>query len=115
MHRGQRTPLGVVEDYWDRTEAGRDMHSDLGANDACVHRLVGGSHGHCQASGMVIYMSVATLGRNTAPGVPDGSWIDTRGAAKGVSSRPHFGVVQAPAKAQWLDAAACHPGEEERR
>ena len=29
MHRGQRTPLGIVEDYWDRTEAGRDMHSDF--------------------------------------------------------------------------------------
>ena len=27
MHRGRRTPLGVVEDYWDRTEARRDMHS----------------------------------------------------------------------------------------
>jgi hypothetical protein len=50
MHRGQRTPLGVVEDYWDRTEAGRDMHSNLDAHDACVHRLVSGSHDHCQAS-----------------------------------------------------------------
>ena len=29
MHRGQPTPLGVVEDYWDRTEAGRNMYSHL--------------------------------------------------------------------------------------
>ena len=43
------------------------------------------------------------------------SRINILGAAKRVSSRPYFGVVQAPAKAQWLDAAACHPGEKERR
>ena len=44
MHRGQRTPLGVVEDYWDRTEAGRDMHSYFSRTRAFAHRLFGGFH-----------------------------------------------------------------------
>ena len=50
-----------------------------------------------------------------ALGLDRRSRINFLGAAKRVSSRPHFGLVQAPAKAQWLDAAACHPGEKERR
>lgn len=44
MHRGQRTPLGVVEDYWDRTEADRDMHSYFLCTRAFAHRLLCGFH-----------------------------------------------------------------------
>ena len=29
VHRGQRTPLGIIEDYCDRTKAYRDRHSDI--------------------------------------------------------------------------------------
>ena len=37
MNRGQRTPLGVVEDYWDRTEVDMDMY--IGNHICCMNVL----------------------------------------------------------------------------
>ena len=41
MHRGQRTPLGIVEDYWDRTKVSVICIRIFRAHGAFVHPLCG--------------------------------------------------------------------------
>lgn len=42
MRRGYSTPLGIVEDYWDRTEVGMDRNSNCSCADGFVGFVISG-------------------------------------------------------------------------
>ncbi len=96
LARGKRTPLGIVQDYWDRTVS---PAAGAGSQRVDRNRIIGNCFGlPC------VYVALR-LGFAAAPG----------GAAARQSPCSHFGVVSASAAASQLGAVAARGQEKSRR